>query len=71
MLSTENIDTYANLVITQYQDDSLYHIADKFACSSDICEAIFWGQVFRLVTEMQNPWVKCSPSRPMVLNSRI
>ena len=55
MPSTEEINTYANFVITEHQDDSLYHVADKFACSSDISEAIFWGQVFRLVTEIQNP----------------
>jgi len=54
MVSNNIIYISANLVIEQYQDDVLYHVADKLARARDSDGIMFWSQIFSCVTEIQS-----------------
>lgn len=57
MPTDEEIDDKANKIIQKYKDDCLYYVAEKITNSENIRDTLFWNQVFRVISNTQNPRV--------------
>lgn len=55
MPTDEEINDTANKVIQKYEDDCLYYVAEKIAASEDIRDTLLWNQIFRTISNTQNP----------------